>query len=202
MAYFTKDYVRLGIEQVTQELAYVPKGERVLDVGAGYGQYNPLFRRKFKKIYAMDKFPQRFGIKNDADSHVKFDLDSKKRFPFKTGFFDFVFASNIIEHLHHREQFEREILRVLKPGGRALFLTPKRECLISYYDRIFKGGYNGWDDDHKHLYQPSELARELAARGFEVEKVFSCGVLFYYMPAISFLGPLNMGMSILAMKPK
>ncbi|HLC48510.1 MAG TPA: methyltransferase domain-containing protein [Candidatus Norongarragalinales archaeon] len=202
MAYFTNDYVKLGIDHVRAQLSGVPSGKRALDVGAGWGQYNPLFREKFRKIYAMDENPGRFGKLNDADVMVKFDLDSKKPFPFKEDYFDLVFASNIIEHLHNRGQFETEILRVLKPGGYAAFITPKRVCLISEFDKLYKGGYNGWDDDHVHLYQPRELADELEDKGFVIERIFPCGLLFYYMPALGFLEPLNMGFSILAKKKK
>jgi len=39
-------------------------------------------------------------------------------------FFDLVVSAWVLEHLDHPEQVFREIYRVLKPGGKVIFLTP------------------------------------------------------------------------------
>ncbi|MFH1257779.1 MAG: class I SAM-dependent methyltransferase [Candidatus Micrarchaeota archaeon] len=218
MKIITKDYVKLAIHQVGKMMEHVPKGERVLDIGAGPGLFNHLFRKKFEWIVALDKFgppkrkyksrkdrernkwKEKYG-QNDADEKIIFDIDKLKPMPFRPRSFDFIFASNIIEHLKHPFHFEREIFRLLGPGGMALIITPKRKCLIAYYDKLFKGGYNGWDDDHKILYQPQELGRELKKRGFKIVKYMPTGILFYYVAAIPLLEPLNMGISLLVQKP-
>lgn len=217
---FTKDYAKMAEEQVSAYLKkYIPDGKVVLDVGAGIGYFNGIFRWKFERICALDmglpkkdrKEPETFEEKqvlnwedwfaaNDADEKVEFDLDSGKPFPFADNSFDFVFSSNVIEHLNNRENYERETLRILKPGGYAMIITPKRKCLVSYYDRLFKGGYNGWDTDHVHLYQPNELVSELEEAGFDDVRKFPCGILFYYVPYIAALEPFNMGFLVIAKK--
>ncbi|MFH0971232.1 MAG: class I SAM-dependent methyltransferase [Candidatus Micrarchaeota archaeon] len=220
-AMFTKDYVKMQKEQISDFMKYVPAGERALDLGAGKGFFNRIFRKKFKKIYALDlglpskvrKVRDRKRMKhtieweswfskNDADVKIEFDLDSEAEYPFKADYFDFVFSGNVIEHLKNPKNFEKQILRVLRPGGMAMIITPKRKCLVGVFDKyIYRGHYNGWDTDHKHLYQPDELAAEMEDAGFETMKKLSCGILFYYVPYISALGPLNMGLCVISKKP-
>jgi len=194
-----KDLMKLNLNQVTHYLKYIPKGEKVLDVGSGSGIFNKLLRHKFDEIYAIDK-NKNLLKNNDADKKILFDLDSKRKLPFNNNFFEFVFLSNIIEHLNNRKHFLKEIFRVLKINGYVLILTPKRFCLISIFDKWFKGSYNGWDDDHKYLYRERELIHELKKEGFTKIKSFPHGLLFYYVPCISLLKPLCMGISVLAKK--
>ncbi len=47
--------------------------------------------------------------------------------PFKTATFDVVAAINFLEHIKDDDRFFREMVRVLKPGGRFLFMAPKGE---------------------------------------------------------------------------
>src|SRR5262249_28782812 len=37
---------------------------------------------------------------------------------------DVVFSSNVLEHIAHVERFQREMQRVLRPGGRAIHIVP------------------------------------------------------------------------------
>lgn len=56
-----------------------------------------------------------------------------------TGYFDYVVAGELIEHLEHPEDFIKEAFRILRPGGVLALSTPKEEE---------KGGV----DEHAHLW--------------------------------------------------
>ena len=58
--------------------------------------------------------------------------------PFSDGAFDSVYALDVLEHVDDEEQFARELLRVLKPGGRLLLSTPQSDV------RIFPGVLQPW----------------------------------------------------------
>ena len=59
--------------------------------------------------------------------------DVSKSLPYEDGYFDFVFAGEIIEHLLDTKSFLNEINRVLKPSGYLVITTPN---LARVDDRI------------------------------------------------------------------
>ena len=44
--------------------------------------------------------------------------------PFDDNYFDIVFSSNVLEHIPHVVEFQKELHRVLKPSGKAVHLLP------------------------------------------------------------------------------
>ncbi len=55
---------------------------------------------------------------------VVFDLDSNKKLPFKDSSFDYIYADNVLEHLHNYVSVIRETYRILKPGGIIKIIVP------------------------------------------------------------------------------
>lgn len=56
---------------------------------------------------------------------AKFEkIEDGGAFPIPDGSIDFVFSSEVIEHVYDTENAVREISRVLKPGGKLLVTTP------------------------------------------------------------------------------
>lgn len=54
--------------------------------------------------------------------------------PYKTGYFDTVVCSDVLEHLDKDKKAVKEIYRVLKPGGIAIITVPAHRFLMSEYD--------------------------------------------------------------------
>jgi SAM-dependent methyltransferase len=50
---------------------------------------------------------------------------SDREVPFRDGAFDVVCAINFLEHIEDDQRYFREMVRVLRPGGRFLFMAPK-----------------------------------------------------------------------------
>lgn len=59
-------------------------------------------------------------------------LDATKRFPFKSGTFEFIYCEHMLEHISisSGEAFLSECLRVLKPEGVLRIATPDMACLF------------------------------------------------------------------------
>ena len=55
--------------------------------------------------------------------------------PFADASFDFVLATDVIEHVDDDRRAAAEILRVLRPGGRALITVPAFQSLWGLQDR-------------------------------------------------------------------
>jgi 2-polyprenyl-3-methyl-5-hydroxy-6-metoxy-1,4-benzoquinol methylase len=93
---------------------------RLLEIGAGTGwQSHALADRGFD-VDAIDVrtstyVEDRVWPVQEYDGHT---------LPFPRGSFDFVFSSNTLEHIPHLHEFQREILRVLKPDGLAVHVVP------------------------------------------------------------------------------
>jgi len=56
--------------------------------------------------------------------------------PFRTGSVDAVVASEVYEHLEHREDFIEELRRILKPAGRLVLTTPNTESAVLMLLRV------------------------------------------------------------------
>lgn len=67
---------------------------------------------------ALDKVPsdQHFAVRGDV-----------LNLPFKDDSFDAIISSEVIEHVPHLKGYLANIIRVLKPGGRAIITTPYNE---------------------------------------------------------------------------
>ena len=74
---------------------------------------------------------------------VDFVADFDKPLPIKTGEWDGVLSIYALEHVGWRSmrQFMSEVFRVLKPGGKAIFVTPNLEAQVHWAQQ----NQNGWD---------------------------------------------------------
>ncbi len=94
----------------------LPGGTRVLDAGAGEAAYRELFRHC--RYVATD-----LGVGDATWNYGNLDsLSELTRLPFRSGAFDVVLCTQVLEHVERPVECVLEIHRVLKPGG-SLFLT-------------------------------------------------------------------------------
>lgn len=97
-----------------------PPGVRLLEIGGGTGaQAKALAERGFD-VTAID-----IPASNYADQRVYpvRDYDGVT-IPYPDASFDVVFSSNVLEHVPHLPLLQREMARVLKPGGFCLHALP------------------------------------------------------------------------------
>lgn len=100
-------------------------GVRVLDAGAGSGEFIEFFREMGAHTIGMDisatalrRATQRIG---DAQL-IQTSLDQP--LPFRDDSFDVIWCSEVIEHIFDSSLAFREMSRVLRPGGQILLTTP------------------------------------------------------------------------------
>lgn len=94
----------------------LPGGTRVLDAGAGEAAYRELFGHC--RYVATD-----LGVGDVSWNYGNLDLVSElTRLPFRSGNFDAVLCTQVLEHVERPDHCVLELYRVLKPGG-VLFLT-------------------------------------------------------------------------------
>lgn len=109
-----------GSERYEEISKHIKKGENVtlLDVGS-----RDAILRKYLddsvKYYGIDITPK-------TDFVLRVDV-TKDNFPFKSNFFDYAVASEVLEHLDNPHHCLEEIHRVLKPKGLLIGTVPN--CL-------------------------------------------------------------------------
>lgn len=97
-------------------------GRRVLDVGAGLGQFSDLARRHGADVVPLDIAPKLVAAL--APRFPEATCGSATALPWDAGRFDVVISSECIEHTPDPALAVREMVRVLKPGGVLLVTTP------------------------------------------------------------------------------
>jgi SAM-dependent methyltransferase len=86
---------------------------------------------------------------------VKYNLDAP--LPFADGVFDTVVCSEILEHILSPDQLLREILRVLKPGGRVILTVPNLHCIRNRLD-VLLGKYTPFIEFRVYADRTDELS--------------------------------------------
>jgi SAM-dependent methyltransferase len=102
-------------------------GEAILDIACGTGSIlRSLKGRGYSKLHGFEI--SQYAVDRLRAEGVVMYQGRLPNLPMPDACFDVVIASQILEHVIYRRRFMREILRVLKPGGRALIFVPN-DCL-------------------------------------------------------------------------
>jgi SAM-dependent methyltransferase len=104
-------------------------GRKVLDVGCGAG-YGAFFLASYSinQVEAIDSFAPALDFARQAYAHprLNFKEGDALALPYPDASFDFVFSSQVIEHIPSSRRFLQEIHRVLRDDGFCLITTPNR----------------------------------------------------------------------------
>ena len=127
-----------------------------LDIGSGKGELLTLLANRYPELRSFacdctDELMQR-----EKQKVVLVDLNQQP-LPFADKRFDLVTCSETIEHLEDYWRVLREIFRVLRPGGLAVFTTPNILNLRSRFRFFSTGFYNLFGPlmpDEKDVYSP------------------------------------------------
>ncbi len=117
-------------------LPLLPADGRILEIGAGAGWQARIFAAHGHPVTAVDLPGSQY--KPWQDFPVS-EYDGA-RLPFADGSFAVVYTSSVLEHLANLPEIDREIRRVLAPGGMAIHVLPRgRWCFWTLVTHILKG---------------------------------------------------------------
>ena len=105
---------------------------RLLDLGCGRGGLVEQLDHPLRQVIGLDPdFPSLREHRLDLPRCQGFS----DRLPFATRSFDLIFATWLLEHLARPAADLAEIGRVLRPGGRFVFITPNKDHPIALLNR-------------------------------------------------------------------
>jgi len=166
----TVDYDELGLHA----------GDRMLDIGCGFGRHSYEALRRGATVVASDfALPELLEVNAtvvamDAAGELPFGVAAAScngdvtQLPFPDDSFDHVIASEVLEHIDDDKGAISELVRILRPGGRFAATVPaafpEKICWKlsdEYYAPKAEGG-------HVRIYEKDELAERMGEAGLEI----------------------------------
>lgn len=145
------------------------RGVKVLEIGCSIGGMSSLLADRGFEVWASDVSELAVKKASSLDSRVKFSvIDVQKEIPLRQKF-DFVIATEVVEHLEFPKEALKNIYSVLKPGGKVIISSP------------YPYMWNMKDPTHINVKFPHEWMNLLRQVGFQkiTYKRFSLLPFFY-----------------------
>lgn len=175
------------------------KGSIVLDAGCGSGQHSIQIAKYVKKVIGLDYDQRNLEIAKKAAAYknlqnIEFKAcNLEKKLPLNSSSVDLVILFDILEHLNHRQNFLREIKRVVKPNGFIIVAVPNLETSWKKIQR--KYGINSYSDpDHKIEYTKETITKELTEAGFKLVEIKPISYDTPWIGLIDFVGGLSLSL--------
>lgn len=179
---------------------YKPK--KVLDVGCGRGFYLKAlsFYSFLKEIHGVDINNNYLNIARKIcdDKRITIRKANVYSLPYPAKYFDFIIASEILEHLKDDKKALLELKRVLKPEGILVITVPNYNFPFLWDPtnwllmKIFKTHINkniwwlaGIWADHERLYSVNEIIKLISACNLKIVKLKK--VIHHCIPFSHFL---------------
>ena len=116
-------------------------GKKVLVDGCGIGMYVKGISRFTDRVFGLDIEVERVteGAHNGVPSLLAAVCE---RLPFADASFDVVFSHEVLEHVEDDLQACREMVRILRPGGRVAIFVPNRLYPFETHGVYIRGHYH------------------------------------------------------------
>lgn len=134
---------------------------RVLIDGCGVGMYVKALLPYTDEIHGIDIEPDHLRIAERAVPQAHFQLAACESLPYPDNYFDFLLSHEVIEHVQDDRAAAVEMVRVLKPGGRAIIFAPNRLYPFETHGHYWQGKYH-FGNTPLINYLPDLLRNKLA----------------------------------------
>ena len=159
----TLDFDRLGVKA----------GDRVLDIGCGYGRHSFEVIRRGGRVVALDLSDtelkdvlamfRAFADEAPGGSHGGVVNATALSLPFPDGTFDHVIASEVLEHIPLDTDAMAEIARVVRPGGSVAVTVPRAGQEVVCW--TLSREYHDTPGGHVRIYRQRQITDRLRRMG-------------------------------------
>jgi len=102
------------------------KDKSLLDAGCGTGLFTRRAIERNAKVTSIDIAPKLVELTKKKNPDTNAIEASLLNLPFENDTFDYVISSDVIEHTTNPYDATKELIRVLKPGGKICITVPNR----------------------------------------------------------------------------
>lgn len=149
-------------------------GDRVLDLGCGEGRHSigALFDEADIDMVAVDLNLN--DLQTAKSRHTEFNDESARRclytqadgckLPFLDDSFDHIICSEVLEHVPEYSNMLKEIVRIIKPGGKLSISVPRY-----WPEKIcwaLSEAYHQVEGGHIRIFKSAELKSQVSNEGF------------------------------------
>ena len=154
--------------------------ERILVDGCGVGMYLKALEPYAASVEGIDIEAEHLEIAARTVPDAALALAAAEALPYEDGRFDLVLSHEVLEHVADDRLAAAEIVRVLKPGGRAVIFVPNRLYPFETHGIYWQGNYR-FGNIPLVNYLPDRWRNRLAphVRAYTAEGLRS---LFYGQP--------------------
>ena len=130
--------------------------KNILDFGAGIGTLSSIWRKLNQNcmVTCLELDKKQLEILSDRKFKTLTSLDSSKKF-------EYIFSSNVLEHIENDREALNQIYRSLNNNGRLGIFVPANQILYSHIDKKI---------EHYRRYSKKELESKVKSSGFKIEK--------------------------------
>jgi 2-polyprenyl-3-methyl-5-hydroxy-6-metoxy-1,4-benzoquinol methylase len=144
--------------------AGVPAGGQLLEIGCGQGNFLRQAANRGFEVTGVE-------YSGCACERARANLEGRGRIlqgeitvlAHEAAAYDVCVLCDVIEHVRDPATFLGEIIRLLRPGGLLLVVTPS---LASWSARVLRSRWMEYKAEHLFYYAPATLRRQLANAGF------------------------------------
>ena len=183
---FLNHFLSLGIDKIwrrkaIKQLQSIPV-KKIIDIATGTGDFAiAALKLNPEEVIGLDisagmlAVGEQKMIKNKVDSIIKMQLGDSENIPYDSDYFDALTVGFGVRNFENLELGLTEMLRVLKPGGKAVILEfskPKRfpiKQIFGFYSRYFIPffGKRISKDAQAYSYLPESVAAFPEGKDFE-----------------------------------
>lgn len=153
---------RAGQERRLQMIAHWARLQDavILEHGCGIGMYAAQFRQRYSPH--VEAFDIEIDRVRQAAQHTPHALIAvAEKLPYCSDLFDTILSTDVLEHVQDDRAAAHEIVRVLKPGGRAVIFVPNRWYPFETHGHYWRGQYH-FGNTPLINYLPDPLRNRLA----------------------------------------
>ena len=174
--YLTRDVVAQRLETIRQ--LNLAGGESVLDIGCGPGYLCESIGEivgRHGAVVGIDISTDLIALCNrrKASTWLSYAIGEATNLDHSNASFDVVVCTQVAEYVPDVDRILSEALRVLKPGGRTIFVATDWDAVVWHSEdpERMASVMKSWEEHCAHPHLPRSMAHKLVGAGFRFDGV-------------------------------